>query len=63
MVLQNPSSIPSRLPTRACQVIVKGRLEGALGPEHHQFPRERTSSGALPIPHLKWTAGSVVRVR
>jgi Glycosyl transferase family 2 len=44
-------------------VIVKGRLEGAQGAEHHQLVGERAASTVLTIEHFKWTQGSVDRLR
>lgn len=44
-------------------VIVKGRLEGSEGAEHHHLLGERAASDVLAIEHFKWTAGSVDRLR
>jgi hypothetical protein len=44
-------------------VIVKGRLEGVPGAEHHELAEARAASRSVPIEHFKWTGGSVDRLR
>jgi hypothetical protein len=44
-------------------VLVRGRLTGVPGADHHWFVGERIASANLEIAHYKWTPGSVDRLK